>query len=134
MRHVPADPSTYDEILVLVDEGAGGNDPTFERVNLGPIETGINGYIVVTTRMGKLGPRVRYRLSLDEGAPSFSVSISATPQVVAASMEQREIDRRRLKVQTWVCLNRAALLRFWLHAETWTVDEVDEFCNRIQKV
>lgn len=128
MRNVPADPDLYTEALAL------GDDPMFDFQNLGVEDTGITGFITITSMMGSRGPRVRYRKSLMEGSTSFSVSISATPEVISASMEQREIDRVKIKVKTWVVLNRQDLCRYWEHGWRMDVDEVRSLVDRLMKV
>mgnify|MGYP001213541160 CR=1 FL=1 len=66
--------------------------------------------------------------------PSFSVSISVEPEVVANSLPQPVVNRVAPKVIEWVRLNRAALLDVWNHGDSWLDDEVTAFKERLAKL
>ena len=59
--------------------------------------------------MGSHGPHVKYFVKTGRGQPSFSVSISATPGVLASSLPQTEVSRAAPAVIEWVKLNGFSL-------------------------
>jgi hypothetical protein len=74
---IPAD-------TVLAEELAG--EDVVEMANLTTAQTGVPGTIFISTAMGGHGPRVKYFLQPGRSQPSFSVTISDAPTVVANSL------------------------------------------------
>ena len=105
-----------------------------EMTNLQEKDTGIPGVVFISTAMGSHGPRVKYYLRAGRGQPSFSVSISEKPQVLASSLRRREVDRVSAKVVEWVRVNRTELLRFWSEGDSFSLDEVVSFVAALKKV
>ena len=122
------EPTLGDELAAL------GDDDVVEMTNLQEEDTGVPGIIFISTAMGSHGPRVKYFVKTGRGQPSFSVSISATPGVLASSLPQREVSRAAPIVIEWVKLNSVALLRFWNEGETFSVREMVEFVAALQKI
>jgi hypothetical protein len=109
-----------------------GEDDLMEFMNLTSLRTGVSGIVFISTAMGPHGPRVKYFVKTGKGQPSFSVSIAAEPMVVASSLPDQVTDQMVPAVIAWVKLNHAELARFWSEGETWTVDEVDGFRDRLK--
>lgn len=103
-----------------------------EMANLPPSQTGIDGVVFVSTRMGQDGPHVKYYERAGRTQPSFSVSISDHPSVVANSLPQRVADAMAPKVAAWVLLNKQALLEFWHHGDTWLQPQVEAFLHALK--
>ena len=108
-----------------------GDEP-IEMANLPPSQTGIDGVVFVSTRMGAQGPRVKYYQRAGRSQPSFSVAISDQPSVVANSLPQRVVDAMAPKVAAWVLLNQPALLDFWHHGDTWLQPQVEAFLHALK--
>jgi hypothetical protein len=75
---------------------------------------------------------VKYFVKTGKGQPSFSVSIAAEPRMVASSLPDRIADQMAPAIIAWVKLNRAELTKFWNEGETWTIEEVDAFRDRLK--
>jgi len=88
----------------------------------------------ISTAMGAHGPRVKYFQQPGRSQPSFSVTISDVPAVVANSLPARVVRQMSPQVIDWVSRNRDALLDFWHHGDTWTQPEVNEFIQTLQRV
>src|ERR1700756_3487829 len=101
---IPADPRLAEEL---------GDDAGVEMANLTTAQTGVPGTIFISTAMGAHGPRVKYLLQPGRTQPSFSVSISDTPAVVANSLPVRVVRQTSPQVIEWVSRNRDRLLDFW---------------------
>ncbi|MEI9884919.1 MAG: hypothetical protein WDN08_00220 [Rhizomicrobium sp.] len=56
---------------------------------------------------------MKYYLEAGKGQPSFSVSVSDQPQILASSLPERVVRQTSPAVFQWVQLNAAALLSFW---------------------
>ena len=110
------------------------DDIVADMANLTAAQTGIDGTIFISTAMGAHGPRVKYFLQPGRTQPSFSVSISDKPVVVANSLPARVVRRITRRVVEWVSLNKDALLDFWDHGDTWTQPEVNDFIQRLRRV
>ena len=110
------------------------DDIVADMANLTAAQTGIDGTIFISTAMGAHGPRVKYFLQPGRTQPSFSVSISDKPVVVANSLPARVVRRITRRVVEWVSLNKDALLDFWDHGDTWTQPEVKDFIQRLRRV
>ena len=111
-----------------------GNDDVMEFMNLTSKQTGIDGVIFLSTTTGQHGPRVRYFVKAGRNQPSFSVSITAEPGILANSPPQRVLSRVGPSVVEWVKLNRAALLKFWNEGESWSIDELASFADHHARV
>jgi hypothetical protein len=122
---VPADPSLAEELAC---------EEVVEMANLTTAQTGITGAIFISTAMGAQGPRVKYFLQPGRSLPSFSVSIADMPSVVANSQPARVVRQMSPQVVEWVSRNRAVLLDFWHHGDTWTQPEVNDFMQKLQRV
>src|SRR5258705_1651291 len=85
---------------------------TVEMANLTTAQTGVPGTIFISTAMGGHGPRVKYFLQPGRSQPSFSVTISDAPAVVANSLPARVVRQMSPQVINWVSRNRGALLDF----------------------
>jgi hypothetical protein len=121
-----AEPTLQEEIAML------GDDDLMDFMTLTSLRTGVSGIVFISTAMGPHGPRVKYFPKTGKGQPSFSVSIAADPKLVASSLSDRTTDQMAPAVIAWVKLNYAELMRFWSEGETWTVDEVDAFRDRLK--
>jgi|SoiMethySBSTD1v2_1073268.scaffolds.fasta_scaffold1465263_2 hypothetical protein len=122
------EPTLQEELAAL------GEDDLLEFMNLTPRQTGIDGTVFVSTARGPHGPRVKYFVKAGKDQPSFSVSISVEPRVLASSLPERVVRRVAPEVINWVKLNRADLERFWNEGETWTLDEVHAFGTQLKKL
>jgi hypothetical protein len=125
MAQFPAD-------VLLAEELA--REELVEMANLTSAQTGITGTIFISTAMGAHGPRVKYFVQPGRTQPSFSVSISDIPAVVANSLPLRTVRQTSPRVVEWVSRNKDALLDFWHHGDTWTQPEVNDFIQKLQRV
>jgi hypothetical protein len=122
------EPTLGDELAALSD------DDVAEMTNLQEQDTGVPGVIFISTAMGSHGPRVKYFIKTGRAQPSFSVSISEEPQVLANSLPVREMAQAAPMVTAWVKLNREALLRFWNEGETFSVRDMVAFVAGLKKI
>jgi len=106
---------------------------TVEMANLTSAQTGVPGTIFISTAMGAHGPRVKYFMQPGRTQPSFSVSVTDTPTVVANSLPARTV-RQMAQVIAWVSRNKDELLDFWHRGDTWTQPEVNDFIQRLRRV
>jgi len=125
---LPPDTTIQEELATLDDEAV------FEMTNLPTARTGIVGVLWLSTVMAAHGPRVKYFVKTGKGQPSFSVSVSNQPRVLANSLPARVLGQMAPSVIEWVKLNRAELLRFWNEGEGWTIDELNEFVAGLRKL
>jgi hypothetical protein len=109
-------------------------DDVVEMANLTTAQTGVTGTIFISTSMGGHGPRIKYFLQPGRSQPSFSVTISDAPAVVASSLPVRVVRQMSPEVIAWVSRNRDALLDFWYHGDTWTQPEVNDFIQRLNQI
>jgi hypothetical protein len=116
----------------LAEELAG--EDVVEMANLTVAQTGVAGTIFISTAMGAHGPRVKYFIRPGRTQPSFSVSITDAPMVVANSLPLRTLRQMSPQVIAWVSLNRDALRDFWDHGDAWTQPEVNDFIQRLRRV
>jgi hypothetical protein len=122
---VPADPSLAAELAA---------EELVEMANLTSAQTGVAGTIFISTAMGAQGPRVKYFERPGRTQPSFSVSITDAPAVVANSLPLRVVRQMSPQVIQWVSCNQYALLDFWSHGDSWTQPEVNDFIQRLRRV
>jgi hypothetical protein len=125
MHEIPAD-------TLLADELAA--EDVVEMANLTTAQTGVGGTIFISTAMGPHGPRVKYFERPGRSQPSFSVTISNSPAVVANSLPNRVVRQMAPQVVAWVTLNRDALLDFWNRGDTWTQPEVNDFIQKLRRI
>jgi len=123
--HTPVDTLLAEELAC---------DDLIEMANLTSAQTGVAGTIFISTAMGAHGPRVKYFLQPGRAQPSFSVSISDVPAVVANSLPARTVRHMAPPVINWVLLNKDDLLDFWHHGDTWTQPEVNDLIQRLRRV
>ncbi|MGH7038818.1 MAG: hypothetical protein ACREFK_16305 [Stellaceae bacterium] len=116
----------------LAEELAG--EDVVEMANLTTAQTGVPGTIFISTAMGGHGPRVKYFLQPGRSQPSFSVTISDAPTVVANSLPARVVRQMSPQAMEWVSRNRGALLDFWHHGDTWTQPEVNTFIQKLVRL
>jgi hypothetical protein len=110
------------------------SDIVVDMANLTTAQTGIVGTIFISTAMGAHGPRAKYFLQPGRTQPSFSVSISDAPTVVANSLPVRVVRQMSPQVIEWVLRNKDALLDFWHNGDTWTHPEVNDFIQKLRRV
>jgi hypothetical protein len=122
------EPTLDEEIASL------GDDDVMDFVNLLSEDTGIAGFVRLDTELGARGPRVKYFAKLGRREPSFSVSISPEPEVLASSLPERVTDSMAPLVIAWVKSNRAALLKFWNEGAYWPHTEVSAFAGKLKKL
>lgn len=127
-ERLPLDSAIREDLATLDSEAL------FEMTNLPSDRTGIRGILFLSTSMGAHGPRVKYFVKTGKGQPSFSVSITDEPRVLANSLPERVLNEAAPSVIAWVKLNRVALLKFWRGGENWTIDELNEFIAGLKKV
>ena len=126
---------TIDEIpadTLLAEELA--DDVVADMANLTTDQTGVTGTIFISTAIGAHGPGVQYFLQPGRAQPSFSVSITDIPTVVANSLPARVVRRMSPQVVEWVARNKDALLDFWHHGDIWTQPVVNEFIQQLRRV
>lgn len=122
---IPADTLLAEELV---------NEDVVEMANLTTAQTGVPGTIFISTAMGGHGPRVKYFVQPGRSQPSFSVTISDTPTVVANSLPVRVVRQISPQIINWVSLNKDALLDFWYRGDTWTQPEVNDFIQKLNRV
>ena len=129
-------PAAWTDREPTLDEeiGALGDEDIFDMANLPEERTGVPGVIMISTAMGRHGPRVKYYLKTGPGQPSFSVTVASEPRVAATSLGERDLKRMAPGVLEWVRLNHEALARFWWDGAYWMNDEVQTFIAELQKV
>jgi hypothetical protein len=123
VREIPGDTPLAEELA---------DQDVVEMANLTQDQTGISGTVFISTAMGARGPRVKYFLQPGRNQPSFSVSISDQPAVVANSLPPRTLRQMSPEVIRWVSLNRDGLLDFWYHGDTWMQPEVNDFIQKLR--
>lgn len=123
-----AEPTLGEELAAF------GDDDVVEMTNLQEDDTGIAGIIFISTAMGSHGPRVKYFIKAGRSQPSFSVSISDEPKILANSLPQRDLTRASPSVIEWVRLNKDALLRFWNEGDGYSIHEVVDLVHSLKKV
>jgi hypothetical protein len=125
IQQIPADTRLAEELA---------REDVVEMANLTTAQTGVPGTIFISTAMGAHGPRVKYFLQPGRSQPSFSVTISDVPRVVANSLPVRVVRQVSPHVINWVSINKDALLDFWHHGDTWTQPEVNDFIQKLNRI
>ncbi len=124
-RGIPADTFLAEEL---------SHEDAVEMANLTSVQTGVPGTIFISTAMGAHGPRVKYFVQPGRTQPSFSVSVTDTPTVIANSLPARVVRQMSPQVIDWVSRNKEDLLDFWHHGDTWTQPEVNDFIQKLRRV
>ena len=132
MLHALTTPAGIPADIFLAEELA--HEDTVEMANLTSAQTGVPGTIFISTAMGAHGPRVKYFVQPGRTQPSFSVSVTDPPTVVANSLPARTVRQISPQVIAWVSRNKDQLLDFWNRGDTWTQPEVNEFIERLRRV
>jgi len=122
---LPLDSSLADELAT---------DELVEMANLTTAQTGVPGTIFISTAMGSHGPRVKYYVQPGRTQPSFSVTVSENPAVVANSLPARVLRQMSPQVMQWVALNKDPLLDFWNRGDTWTHPQVNAFVQALKRI
>jgi hypothetical protein len=122
---IPADTFLAEELA---------HEDTVEMANLTSAQSGVPGTIFISTAMGAHGPRVKYLVQPGSTQPSFSVSVTDTPTIVANSLPARTVRQMSPQVIAWVSRNKDELLDFWNRGDTWTQPEVNEFIQKLRRV
>ena len=125
---LPPDTTLDAELSVVAD------DDIVEMSNLFPEDTGIDGVIFISTAMASHGPRIKYSLKAGRHQPSFSVSISRDPRILANSLPKHVMTNVAPKVIRWVELNHEDLLNFWENGTTWSRRQEDDFVGGLKKL
>ena len=127
---IPSDTTLHEELLAV------GEDDIVEMANLFTEETGVEGVIFVSTEMASHGPRVKYSRKVGRHQPSFSVSISREPRILARSSDIADhvLAEAAPRVIQWVKLNRDALLNFWQNGTTWSRQQESTFFDSLKKL
>ncbi len=115
-------------------EDAPDDIALIEMANLPESDTGIPGWIYVSSRQGRHGPRVKYDLHRPaSGAPCMSVAISDEARVFNHRLPSGAVQRIAPVVREWVRQNEAALLSFWNQGHEWSRGEVNRFLLGLRK-
>jgi hypothetical protein len=126
IAQIPPDPPLAEEM--------SDDDVIFEMANLDKSQTGIDGFVGISTLMTGHAPRVKYFVRPGRTQPSFSVMISDPPRVVAISLPAHTVSRMAPLVIRWVSLNKGALLDFWYHGDTWPAAQWISFLQSFQRI
>lgn len=104
-------------------------------VNLTHEETGVDGFIHITTLRGSHGPAIAWYTDRPDGdLPSVAVTIEAEPRSVNHGVDSAQWRGVEAAVLRWVALNRDDLLHFWEVGATWTGAAVNDFIDRLKKL
>src|SRR5258705_2546041 len=115
-------------------EELSNDDIIIEMANLDKSQTGIDGFVWISTLMTGHAPRVNYFVRPGRTQPSFSVMISDQPRVVANSLPARTVSEIAPLVIRWVSLNQDALLDFWHHGDTLPAAQLISFLQSFQRI
>lgn len=108
-------------------------DSPFEMANLSITETGIPGFIYISTRQGQHGARIKYYQKLGPEKPSIVVSLhSLTIQHDSlGSSVSADIKKQVIR---FVELNQDRLMDFWNEGCYWSFPVMQAFINGLEKV
>lgn len=136
--------AVHENIAVWIDReptldeelGALGDEDVVEMANLGEDQTGVPGVIMISTAMGRHGPRVKCFLKPGRHQPSFSVVFGSEvrPGPKSEDFDDKAYARLAPLVLAWVTLNQEALIRFWWAGNDLMNDEVQAFIADLKKV
>lgn len=128
-RRWPAGPTLAEELALL------GPEEILDMRVLEPDQTGVPFLVWISTRMASHGPRVKGYLGRSgSDQPSFTVTVSAEPEVVASSYGERQTLRAAAALIPWVRLNADELHRLWFEGNGWTDRQVRDFVDGLRKV
>jgi hypothetical protein len=128
-RSWPVGPTLAEELARL------GPEEILDMRVLEPDQTGVPFLVWISTRMASHGPRVKGYLGRSgSDQPSFSMTVSAQPEVVASSYSDRETNHAAAQLAPWVRANADALKRLWHEGNGWTDREVRAFVDGLEKV
>jgi hypothetical protein len=117
-----------------LDEELSDDAVILEMANLDKSQTGIDGFVWISTLITGHAPRIKYFVRPGRTQPSFSVMISDQPRVVANSLPARTVSQMAPLVITWVSLNKDALLDFWHHGDTWSAVQLISFLQNFRRI
>jgi hypothetical protein len=126
ISRLPIDPPLAEEL--------SDDDVIFEMANLDKSQTGIDGFVWISTLMTGHAPRVKYFVRPGRIQPSFSVMISDEPWVAANSLPACTVSQMAPLVIRWLSLNKDALLDFWHHGDTWPAAQLISFLQSFQRI
>jgi len=121
------------ELTVREEIDCLDDDDLMDILNLTKEDTGIEGIVFISTHMGAHGPRVKYMQKPGEHQPSFSVSISERPRVLASSLPDRVVNRMAPAVMEWVRTNRGDLLKLWNSGTALTRSDLNALLDGLRK-
>ncbi len=125
VHEIPADAAPADPDL----------DDLFEMANLPESDTGIAGFVYVSTAAASHGPRVKWYAGRPQrDAPCLSVTIGDPPEARNLGLPPALAGRMAPIVARWVTLNRDGLLRFWHDGTSWTRQEVSAHLDGLSKL
>src|SRR5438046_7493183 len=125
ITRIPSDPPLAKDL--------SDDDVILEMANLDKSQTGIDGFIWISTLMTGHAPREEYFVRPGRTRLSFSVMISEQPCVVASSLPARTVSEMAPLVIR-VSLNRDALLDFWHHGDTWPAARLIIFLQSFHRI
>lgn len=122
----PAEPTLDDLLAGLAAE------EIFDMRVLEPDQTGVPFLVWISTRLGQHGPRVKGYLGRSgSDQPSFSMTISEDPEVVATSYSDRETAQAAKALAPWIKANSVSLRTFWTEGNGWTDRQVRTFVDEL---
>ena len=105
-----------------------------EMANLPESDTGIPGWIYVSSRQGSHAPRVKYYAGRPtRRAPCMSVVVSDDARSLNHRLPVDVVQQMAPLVQQWVRQNKDALLSFWNDGYQWSREEVNQFLLGLRK-
>lgn len=105
-----------------------------EMANLPEGDTGIPGWIYLSSRQGRHGPRIKYYKERPaRGAPCMSVAVSDAARIFNHRLPVEVVEQVGPLVQGWIRGNKDALLAFWNEGYRWSREEVNGFLLGLQK-
>jgi hypothetical protein len=110
------------------------DDTIFEMANLHKSQTGIDGFVWISTLMTGHAPKIKYFAKSGRAQPSFSVIIFDQPRVVANSLPTCTVSQMAPLVIMWVSLNKDSLLDFWHHGDTWSAGQFIDFLQSFHRI
>ena len=123
------------ELLAATEyRDAPDNLALIEMANLPQSDTGIPGWLYVSSRLGRHGPRVNiYPNRPARRAACLSVAISDQARIFNHRLPDEVVQRMGPMVQEWVRQNEAALISFWNEGHQWSREEVNAFLLGLRK-
>ena len=119
--------------MVSINDIISDEVALFEMANLRAEHTGLKGIVYISSKQGSHGPRVKYFKKAGDGQPSFTVSISQEPILLANTMDMKTVNRMLPKVQKFVEMNVDDLQYFWQYGHLMSPENVVGFIGRLKK-